>query len=315
MRFLGVGEPLAEFTSRADSPSVFHRRAGGDTLNSAIYLSRLMPAGSVGYLSRLGDDAMSRWLRQVMAEEGITDLCDTQEGARPGLSFISTDAQGERSFTYWRDQAPARRMLQDSPNAADRLAKAETLFLSGITLAVLLPESRDLMMKVLRHRHQAGLATVLDTNYRPILWPDAATAAQVMGQAAAMSSLLLPSQDDMQAAFGCADADASITRLTALTDAEIVLTTGGDTVLHRPKGKDGIDAYPLPPKLTATDTTGAGDSFNAGWIASRDAGMLPAAAIQRAATLAGVVVQHPGAVIPRKAMPDLTIGTAPAKPV
>lgn len=312
MRFLGVGEPLAEFTSRADSPSIFHRRAGGDTLNSAIYLSRLMPAGSVGYLSRLGDDAMSRWLRQVMADDGIEDFCETQEGARPGLSFISTDAQGERSFTYWRDQAPARRMLQDSSAATEILSSAETVFLSGITLAVLLPESRDQMFAVLRHRHRAGLATVLDTNYRPILWPDATTAAQVMGRAAALASLVLPSQDDMEAAFGCADAKASINRLTALTKAEIVLTTGGDAVLHRPGGQDRVDQYSLPPKVAATDTTGAGDSFNAGWIASRACGMTPADAIARAARLAGTVVQHPGAVIPREAMPDLTNSKDPA---
>ncbi len=75
MRYLCIGEPLVEFTARRDAPSTFDRRAGGDTLNSAIYLARLLPAGSVGYLSRLGDDAMSAWLRGVMAEEGVADLC------------------------------------------------------------------------------------------------------------------------------------------------------------------------------------------------------------------------------------------------
>ena len=66
----------------------------------------------------------------------------------------------------------------------------------------------------------------------------------------------------------------------------------------------GIDRLPLPPRRAAVDTTGAGDSFNAGWLAARRAGAAPADAIARAAALAAQVVLHPGAILPRHAMPS-----------
>ncbi|ADO44342.1 ribokinase-like domain-containing protein (plasmid) [Ketogulonicigenium vulgare Y25] len=302
MKFLSIGEPLAEFNNPLDAPDQFNRNAGGDTLNTAIYLSRLTPAGSVGYLSRLGDDKMSAFLRGVIVDEGITDLCATEIGGRPGLSFITTDANGERSFTYWRDQAPARKLFQ-SPEDLAVLEQADVLFLSGITLAVLYPEGRANLLAALAQRKAAGAQVVLDTNYRPRLWPNAETAAAVIGQAAGIATLVLPSLDDMEACFGQPEAEGAMALLQGLTDAEIVLTTGGDDVLYRAAGSADVRAIPLPPRRPARDTTGAGDSFNAGWLSSRAAGLSVEAAIARAAAVAAEVVTYPGAIMPRAAMP------------
>lgn len=305
MDFLCIGEPLIEFTSAPDAPSRFDRRAGGDTLNTAVYLARLSAPGSVGYLSRLGDDAMSGFLRGTLAEEGITDFCATEAGGRPGLSFITTDAEGERSFTYWRGQSPARRLFS-SPDEVGLLDRAETLVVSGVTLAMLLPEGRAKLLGALQDRRDQGARIVLDTNYRPALWPDAATARDVIGRAARLATLILPSLDDMAACFDASDADGGMRFLIGLTQAEIVLTTGGDAVLHRAAGAPSYDCWPLPPRRMARDTTGAGDSFNAGWLAARHAGCGVGDAIARAARLAAEVVAHPGAILPRDAMPATT---------
>jgi len=311
MRYLCIGEPLVEFTARRDAPSTFDRRAGGDTLNSAVYLARLLPAGWVGYLSRLGDDGMSAWLRGFLTQEGIRDLCGTEPGGRPGLSFISTDAQGERSFLYWRDQAPARRLFQPADETAlQAVAGAGTVLLSAVTLAVLLPEGRERLLAALERRRAAGGRIVLDTNYRPALWPDAGTAQAVIGRAIGLATLVLPSLDDLGECFGIAGPDGAMALLAGLGAAEIVLTTGGGAVLRRPPGGGGIETHPLPPRVAATDTTGAGDSFNAGWLAAREAGLSPAEAVARAARLASAVIAHPGAVIPRDAMPDLGLPAA-----
>lgn len=303
MEFLCVGEPLVEFTADPATPGRFDRRAGGDMLNTAVYLARLCGPGTVGYLSRLGDDGMSGFLRATLAEEGIADLCATQQGGRPGLSFVTTDAEGERSFTYWRDQSPARRLFA-VPEDLAALDRAATLVLSGVTLAMLLAEGREALLQALERCRSRGACIVLDTNYRPALWPDAEVARAVIGRAAALATLVLPSLDDMAACFGVADPLAAMHHLMALTEAEIVLTTGGDAVLHRAAGGDGLDRWPLPPRRAAVDTTGAGDSFNAGWLAARRAGAPPADAIARAAALAAQVVLHPGAILPCHAMPS-----------
>jgi 2-dehydro-3-deoxygluconokinase len=52
------------------------------------------------------------------------------------------------------------------------------------------------------------------------------------------------------------------------------------------------------------DTTAAGDSFAAAYLAARLAGVDSTAAARAGHQLARTVVQHPGAIIPRAAMPD-----------
>lgn len=305
MHYLCIGEPLVEFTASPDMPDGFVRRAGGDTLNTAIYLSRLGGAGQVGYLSCLGDDPHSHWLRKSIAAEGI-DLSALAErkGARPGLSFITTDDQGERSFTYWRDQSPFRNHIDDTGVLAD-LDRAETLFLSGVALAVLYPGGRANLLQALTRRREQGAQIVFDTNYRPALWPAKASAQQVIREAAGIASVLLPSLDDVAACFGVTAARPAMRFMMTMTDAEIVLTTGGGPVLHREAGADHFTSHELPPAVAALDTTGAGDSFNAAWLAARRQGAGIADSIAAAAGLAAIVVRHPGAIIPRAAMAHL----------
>lgn len=303
MRVLCIGEPLVEFTSRPDAPSTFQRRAGGDTLNTAIYLSRLTARGTAAYLSALGDDPQSLWLRDQMKAEGVdcTPMM-IQPGSRPGLSFIATNAAGERSFTYWREQSPFRGMFSN-PERLSALDGAEMLFLSAITLAVLLPDGRDALLDALKRRRAEGADVVFDTNYRAALWPDAATARQVIGRAVSIASLVLPSLDDMTDCFGCAEPATAIATLRGFGQPEIILTTGGDTVLRCPAGTDTVHRHGLPPPVAALDTTGAGDSFNAALLAARLAGQPIDHAINAAARLAAIVVTHPGAIIPAAAMP------------
>uniref|UniRef100_UPI0035631D58 carbohydrate kinase family protein n=1 Tax=Paracoccus seriniphilus TaxID=184748 RepID=UPI0035631D58 len=138
-----------------------------------------------------------------------------------------------------------------------------------------------------------------------VLWENAETAGEFIMQAARIASLLLPSCDDLEACFKAADHEDAMRRLMAQTEAEIVMTTGGDAVLRRAPGADHFERHPLPPAVKAVDTTGAGDSFNAAYIAARDKGLAPEEAIAKAAELASVVVRHKGATIPRNAMPQL----------
>ncbi|MGY9046788.1 hypothetical protein P775_15080 [Puniceibacterium antarcticum] len=307
MRYLSIGEPLVEFSARADAPSTFERRVGGDTLNTAIYLARLSGPGQVGYLSCLGDDAHSIWLRQTIAAEGVdVSLLAQRRGARPGLSFISTDATGERSFAYWREQAPFRRHFDDAARTVD-LARADRLFLSAVALAVLTHEGRETLLQALAERRAQGAAVIFDTNYRPALWPDVDTARAVIARAASIATMLLPSLDDLCACFDVAQPEAAMQHLMTLSEAEIVLTTGGGSVLHRASGREAVHSHALPPAVDAVDTTGAGDSFNAAWLIARDRGLSVGDSIARAARLATVVVRHPGAILPLDAMPELFV--------
>lgn len=303
MRYLAIGDPLVEFTSRRDASSTFDRRAGGDTLNTAIYLSRLSAPGSVGYLSCVGNDLHSIWLRQAIAAEGVdVSTLAINEQARASLSFISTDANGERSFSYWRDQSPFRTYFNEPANLAE-LEKAPVLIFSAIILAVLKPQGRAHFLKKLAALKQQGKQIIFDTNYRAVLWEDVATARAFITKAARIATVLLPSLDDIEACFGIGSPIEAMQKLISMSDAEIVLTTGGGHVVYRAEASEEIEQFELPKAVTAIDTTGAGDSFNAGFLAARNVGMAAQSAILQAAKLASIVVQHPGAIIPLSSMP------------
>lgn len=306
MDILTIGEPLSEFSSEPTAPSSFLRKPGGDTLNAAIYLARLRPDLRIGYLSRLGDDWMSDWMRSEIASEGVdVSAIVTEPGGRPGLSFIQTAPDGERAFLYWRDRSPARRMFadDDAPELAT-LKRPRLILFSAVLLAVLPDAARARLLAGLQVARERGAEIAFDPNYRPTLWRDHAKAVRWVRRALEVCDVFLPSFDDARALFPDGDTAEDVLReiIKAMPRGEIVLTTGGGDVLHRLSDM-AIRRTALPPPVAARDTTAAGDSFDAAFLAARMAGAGPEEAILAGARLAAVVVQHPGAIIPRHAMP------------
>jgi 2-dehydro-3-deoxygluconokinase len=304
-RIASVGECMVELAREGSGSLHYERRYGGDTLNTAVYLARLLkPRGAViHYVTRLGDDAISQWMVEGWQSEGIdVSLVGRMKGRLPGLYMIDTDATGERSFTYWRGEAPVRQMFEtgDDP-LISALKDFDLIYVSGITLAILSPQGRERLATLMAAMKQAGRIVVFDTNYRPRLWRDRDEARSWTERGLAAATVALPSRDDLNAIYAADEAgDLWIAKLKALGVEEIVVKDSGAPI-WTPQGRIAIAKMEKP-----LDTTGAGDSFNAGYLAARMLGRDVAASVQQAHALASRVVQFRGAVIPRKAMADLT---------
>lgn len=297
-----IGEPMIELARSASGPLSYDRRIGGDTLNTAVYLARLLKpeTACVQYVTRLGDDGLSDWMIESFETEGVDCRHIARvPGRRPGLYIIDTDDKGERSFSYWRGEAPVRQMFEE-PGLAEALAASDAVFTSGITLAVLGDAGRKRLIELMRRVKTRGGLAAFDTNYRPRLWAGRAEAADWMKQAIAAASHVLPSSDDLETIFArTQSAEAWVGELTALGPEEIVLKTGGGPVFMRDGGIE-LDRIAQP-----RDTTGAGDSFNAGYLAARLGGSSVPDSVRKAHALASRVIQYPGAVIARDEMTDL----------
>jgi len=277
--------------------------SAGDTFNTAVYFQRL--GQPTAYATAIGaGDPFSRAILAKMADEGLSaDLVVQAEGRLPGLYAIERDADGERSFYYWRGEAPARDYFNLVDRAALRAAvlRADLVYLSAISLAVIGEAGRAALTPLLAEAKAAGVPVALDTNYRARLWPDADAAHAAIEAAMASSGYLSMSAEDV-AAFGGGDALA-LARAWASRGVEVVLRHA-DRRVEVLTGAT-VESFPAEPAVRVVDTTGAGDSFNAGYLAARLEGRSIAEAVAAARRLAGVVVQHTGAIIPKVAMPQL----------
>ena len=285
---------------------------GGDTLNTALYLARLGRDKDirVDYVTALGDDLYSQGMLDGWREEGIgTDLVARLPGRLPGLYIIRTDERGERSFTYFRSAAAARDMLRDGRDArlAERLAGYTCLYLSGITLSVLDDAQRQALMTMLDRLRSGGTQIAFDSNYRPAGWPRIDDARIWMTEALRRCDIALPTLDDEQRLFGDADVGACLVRLRNAGVGEIVLKRGGEGCVVWPAGAAEPSTIAPAPVGKVVDTTAAGDSFNAGYLYGRLTGRDPVVAAAIGARLAASKIQHPGAIMPLAAMPDLDV--------
>lgn len=301
-----VGECMIEM--RGDAFSGISQTFGGDTLNAAVYLSRVTPAGRIcaDYITAIGADSFSDAMRQSWREEGLGDHhVRVIEDALPGLYFIQTDPQGERRFLYWRGEAAARRMF-DGPDAGavlHALADYDYIYLSGISLAILTASGRARLMHALRLAREAGARIVFDNNYRPHLWPDAQAARQAYGDMLRLTDLALITWEDDAALFGYADTEALFHAYAGFGVGEVAVKRGvASCLIQCASGRFDVPTEQVP---HVVDTTAAGDSFSAAYLSCRLQGGDPPLAARWGHRLAAQVVQHRGALIPGAAMPSL----------
>ena len=270
----------------------------GDTFNTAVYLSRALGRGRVAYVTALGTDRQSdRIIDALKAEALDTAHVARLPGQMPGLYMIDTDSRGERSFSYWRSTSAARRMFAaGSGLTPDFLDGFDTLYLSGISVAILDQGARDRLADSLMRFRARGGRVAFDTNYRPVLWPDIDTARAEMSRFIGLSSIAFPSRDDEAALFGDRLTDEILQRYARMGIRDGALKCGGEGAISL----DGTRTHrPAAPDVTVVDTTAAGDSFNAGFLAAMDRGADVPGCLEAAASLAERVVSVRGAILPR----------------
>src|SRR6266852_1392460 len=259
-----IGECMIEL--KQAKGGLYSRGYGGDTLNTSVYLARL--GVDVDYVTALGDDTLSDEMIAGWTAEGVgTKRVARLPGKLPGIYMIQTDDNGERRFFHWRESAAARALmdLPETERILNSLASYDIVYLSAITLSIYSETGRKRLMAALKRARLLGTRVAFDTNFRARGWPDLDMARSVFGDAFEAADIVLASTEDL-----------------------LPLYPGqGNAPLTKP----------------AVDTTAAGDSFAAAYIAARLAGSDPIEAARAGHRLAGVVVGYPGAIIPRYAMP------------
>lgn len=291
-----IGECMVELINQQDN--AYQQTFGGDTLNTAVYLKRV--AGdevAVSYITLLGDDALSGAMIDQWQTEGInTDSIERLEGQVPGLYVIQTSPEGERSFLYWRDQAPAKQLFTTDNNQAlcRELLQFDYLYLTGITLGIMSTEGRVRMFQLFTEFRAKGGKIIFDINHRPRLWlsNDFQAWYERMYR---LTDIAMPSIEDEEVVWNDADEHSVIARLHEFGCATVILKRGTNDCLISDAKQ--IKAYPVVPAEQVRDTTAAGDSFNGGYLAMAIRGFSDEDSVAMGQHIARQVVGKKGAVV------------------
>jgi 2-dehydro-3-deoxygluconokinase len=298
-RAVCVGEVMIELLRGGDGR--FAIACGGDTFNTAIYLARA--GAEVAFASALGDDPYSVSILALAAAEGVaSDLILRAPGRLPGLYLVDMDAGGKQHSHFWRSEAPAGDLfeLPDWGRVAAGLLAAKLVYFSGITLSLYSNAALGRFLAVIEMARQNGAKIAFDGNFRPRGWKgDLTRTRTVFMEALKRVDIALPAYDDEAILWGDPSPEATVARLQAFGIGEIVVKNGPNSALVVAQGTNEL--VPVPEVVVPIDPMAAGDSFNAGYLAARLAGNGPVPAAAAAHQLAGQVIRHRGAIMPRAA--------------
>lgn len=261
---------------------------GGAEANCAIALARL--GVSVRFHSRVGNDPFGRKIIATLSGEGVDTSTVSIDATRPtGVFFREWLADGARRVFYYRSGSAAAHMGPEDLQPA-HVAGIRALHLTGITPA-LSERAAAACTHAIALAKAAGVMITFDPNFRPRLW-SAEQARVVLTPLAAASDIMLMGHEDAAALFGAGDDEHYLQSAQQLGIKTIVLKRAERGAIALVDGiryeSDVVQAERV------IDPVGAGDGFDAGFIAGRLRGKSIAESLHIGAIVGAGSVAHLG---------------------
>ncbi len=298
MRVAVIGECMVEFYSNNNTE--YYQSFAGDTFNTAYYLKQINPKLEVEFISVVGNDVLSKAMLDFFHIHGInTNYIDTLENKTVGLYMIHT-LNGERSFSYWRDNSAAKELFTTSnlTKLKNELKTFDLIYFSAITLAIMSKNGRKNFFKIIKDLRKNGVIVAYDSNYRQKLYEYKNDALNQNKQALKNCDIYLPSMEDERSKQNTLKSKNLIKKAINFGVNEIVIKNGDKNIIYCSNGK--IHKYKINSLKNVVDTTAAGDSFNGAYLASRLKQKSIENAIRIASKTAKKVIMSKGAIIDLK---------------
>ena len=295
MRIGFIGECMAELKK---VNGVLSEGFAGDTFNSAVYLKRTFPEFESYFISAVGADVLSQEMVAFTRSESIdARFLFTHPEKHLGLYRIYTDDQGERSFTYWRNDSAAKCFMSLlKPDDISSLEDMDAILFSGITLAVLHQYELNEFFSLVNRLKESGATIVFDINHRPALWKGRDDVLAIYERAFDLADITLPGVEDFNFLYGFSTVQEVVRFLAPFKFKQLVIKNGSEAVTLVDE-QGNTSQVTLTPVSNVVDTTSAGDAFNGVFLGAYLKSNNAYESVIKASKCAGFVIQHPGAIV------------------
>lgn len=263
-RIVSYGEALVDFLPDRAGVTLrhvetFRKTIGGAPANAAVGLARL--GCDVALLGKVGADEFGAYLLDALRDEGVDVRgVATTTAAKTGITFISLDASGDRSFLFFREPSADLTIRREDIDVG--VIEQCTVLIAGSNLLTQ-PGVREATYFLLQQARELGRFVVLDPNVRVHLWPDRETALEHVRNELQYGDVVKLNEEELAFVQPGGSADALWRELADRDVSALVITRAGDGAeVYWPGGHTAVEA----PPLTCVDTTGAGDGFVAGFV-------------------------------------------------
>ncbi|AIT08683.1 2-dehydro-3-deoxygluconokinase [Candidatus Francisella endociliophora] len=301
-KLLAIGECMLELSGQIELGSKAKLSFGGDVLNTALYYARLNE--NVSFLTALGDDNFSTQMINHWNDENIdTSTVIKIKDKVPGLYAIQTDSLGERSFYYWRNDAPVKELFNSvSTEQLDKYTQEyKYIYFSGISLSRWDEKQLNIFANWLKDFKNSGedKEIIFDLNYRPKCWQSKEQTKSYLEKILKYVTIVITTFDDEELLFDDVNYQQTLDRYNKYDIPLVIIKHGKNpTVLQT---KDKLEHISPTKIVSPIDTTAAGDSFNAAFLAAftnNNVGLQKS--IEFAQNFAAEIIQHQGAIIDKK---------------
>lgn len=263
--------------ARLEDASSFAKYLGGSSANVAFGTARL--GLRTAMLSRVGDDHMGRFLRETLQREGCdTAQVRTDRERLTALVLLGIEDRDTFPLIFYRENCADMALCADDVDEAF-IASSRALAITGTHLST--PGVHAASTKALEIARRHGVRTVLDIDYRPVLWgltgradgqtrfiADAGVTAHLQAVLPRFD-LVVGTEEEFQIAGGDTDLLAALRAVRAATAATLVVKRGafGCSVFEGaiPAGLDQAPSY-AGTRVEVLNVLGAGDAFLSGFL-------------------------------------------------
>lgn len=268
-----MGETMIQLNAFTSGPlryvNYFEKHAAGTESNVAVGVVRM--GHSAGWISRLGDDELGRYIHNFLKGEGVEVTKVTFDpGASTGLYFVQRDYPVPgKSVVYYYRKGSAASKLSPKDLDLDYISSARVFHTTGVTLA-LSQTCRETVDIAFKAAARGGAEISLDTNIRLKLWSPTEARETLTGYIG-LCNILFTDTEDSEIIIGEKDPSKAAERFLSMGPKTVVVKMGdkGAYVANSAGERAMVEAHKVP----VVDTIGAGDAFDAAFLSCRLRGL------------------------------------------